>query len=106
MLYWWLPLLIFPGLLKLLINLKSKVDPIYYDLFFSTPKSDEQKEIVNDSVYYIFFDFLVIVVMASWLVISSIICYKNIGSWWAILVGLFIAFVANVFFVPLRWSKK
>jgi hypothetical protein len=104
-LYWWLPLIVFPFLLNIFIRLKSKVDPIYDDLFFEIPKSDSRKELYQGT-YYFFFDSLVVIVMVSWIFVSSIICYKNLGSWWAIPIGIIIGFVANVFLAPLRWRKE
>ena len=104
--FWWFPLIVFPLLLNIFIRLKSRIDPIYGDYFFSKPHSYSRKELYEDSSYYIFFDLLVIIVMISWIILSSVICYKNIGVWWAIPIGIMISFIANVFLAPLRWYQK
>lgn len=107
-LIWWLPLIIFPIMLKIFIYCKGQVDPVYYDCFYE--KSDDsdseaRKWGVDNDPYYILFDSFIMLVYLSWILVSSIICYKSFLSWWGILIGLIVGIVGCTVTIPLRWHR-
>ena len=102
-LFWFLPLIVFPALLKLFMHCKSRFDPVYHDLFFFRPRNNEQKQALENNTYYVIFDFLIYLLHIGWIIFSAVICYKNFSAWWGIPIGIFIGFVGDVVLTPRRW---
>lgn len=88
---WWLPLLVFPLLLRLFLSAKGHVDYLYY----------EEYNFQHDCL----FDTIILFQIIIWAVICAVLCYRGFDAWWGIPVGFLIGVSAGGLTCPRGWAS-